>query len=62
MSWIILLTFLAISACTAAPPKFSSPAENAPVWDLNPGEWPGANAMIQPPTITPLSAGTQNAQ
>jgi len=62
MSWIILLTFLAVSACTPAPPVFSKPAENAPMWDLNPGEWPGANAMIQPPTITPLSAGTQNAR
>ena len=55
MSRIILLTVLAVSACTPAPPEFSKPAENAPMWDLNPGEWSCSNAMIQPPKITPLS-------
>jgi hypothetical protein len=62
MRRIFLLTILVVSACTPAPPVFSKPAANAPVWDLNPGEWPGANAMIQPPTIAPLSAETQNAR
>jgi hypothetical protein len=54
MSRIFLLTILVVSGCTPAAPEFSKPAENAPMWDLNPGEWPGANAMIQPP-IKPLS-------
>lgn len=62
MTRVILLMLLAVSACTPAPPEFSKPAQNAPMWDLNPGEWPGANAMIQPPTVAPLSAETQNAR
>jgi hypothetical protein len=59
---LIMITLLSLAACSSRPPDFSKPAENAPMWDLNPGEWPGANAMIQPPTTAPLSAETQNAR
>jgi hypothetical protein len=65
MKALIFLALLA-SACTPSPPEFSKPAENAPVWDLNVGEWQGTNAMIRPPvtpepvSLTPL--GSTNAR
>lgn len=49
MKVILTSIFLALSACSSGPAKFSAPASNAPVWDLNVGQWPGANALIHPP-------------
>jgi len=59
MHGIILISLLALAACASGPPEFSKPADNAPVWNLNAGEWPGTNAQIQPPIITPEAPGAR---
>lgn len=59
MKTLIILMALLACSCTNSPPEFSKPAENAPTWDLNPGEWQGTNAMISPPTIQPSAANAR---
>jgi hypothetical protein len=44
-----ILVLLAVAGCAQSPVKFSEPAKDAPVWDLNPGEWPGTNTLVTPP-------------
>jgi hypothetical protein len=44
-----ILVLLVVTGCTPSPVRFSEPAKDAPVWDLNPGEWPGTNTLLTPP-------------
>jgi hypothetical protein len=49
MKLLAILVLLAVAGCAQSPVKFSEPAKDAPVWDLNPGEWPGTNTLVTPP-------------
>jgi hypothetical protein len=46
MKRLLISILLALSACTTHIPKLSSPAPDAPVWNLNPGRWtPATNDL-----------------
>lgn len=51
----IILVVLLLAGCASGPPKFSSVPNDAPVWDLNPGRWPGTNDLVKPPPETPFA-------
>jgi hypothetical protein len=49
MKPIILFLLLALAACSASPPQFSKPGDDAQVWNLNAGLIAGTNDMIHEP-------------
>jgi hypothetical protein len=51
-----LLALIALAACSTGATKFAGPDDNAPVWDLNPGKWPGTNDLIHEPNVRPMEA------
>jgi hypothetical protein len=47
---------LLMAGCSTGPKKFVGPDDSAPVWDLNPGKWPGTNDLLHEPTLHPMEA------
>jgi hypothetical protein len=46
-----LLALTLLAACSTGATKFAGPDDGAPVWDLNPGKWPGSNDLIHEPSV-----------
>lgn len=51
-----LLALTLLAGCQTGAAKFAGPDDSAPVWDLNPGKWPGTNDLIREPTVQPKEA------
>jgi hypothetical protein len=54
--YALILALVVLSGCSAGAAKFAGPDDSAPVWDLNPGKWPGTNDLIHEPTVQPKEA------
>lgn len=51
-----LLALTLLAGCATGAAKFAGPDDSAPVWDLNPGKWPGTNDLIHPANVQPMEA------